>query len=148
MAGLNKVTILGNLGKDPESKSTDSGLNICRFSVAVTEKIKDNEHTEWFDITAFGKLAEIAGRYLAKGKQVYVEGRLETRKYEDKNGQERYKTSVIAREIIFLGAPQHKDEMPPQSQTRISGKPTQQSISTMVKGVEYTGWNDTEDIPF
>lgn len=137
MAGLNKVTIIGNLGKDPEVRVTPGGLCVCNFSVAVSEKTKDKEHTEWFDVTAFGKLGEIASKYLKKGKTAYVEGRLETRKFEI-NGQQRSKTSLIAKDVIFLsGAPRDVDQ---PSQVR---KPGQQSLSNMIKGIEYDDWNDT-----
>ena len=107
MAGVNKIIIVGNLGRDPEVRYSQSGMAICSFSVAVTERKKDGEqwkdHTEWFRVKSFGKQAENAGQYLQKGKQVYVEGRLEQSKYKDKEGQERTSVDVIANTIQFLG---------------------------------------------
>lgn len=107
MAGVNKVIIVGNLGKDPEVRYSNSGMAICKLSVAVTERVKDGdewkEATEWFRVTLFGKQAENAGQYLQKGRSVYVEGRLKTEKYKDKEGVEKTSTEVVANTIQFLG---------------------------------------------
>ena len=107
MAGVNRVIIVGNLGRDPEVKFTAGGLAVCKLSVAVTEKVKvDNgwtDATEWFRVTCFGKQAESAGQYLAKGRQVYVEGRLKSDKYKDKDGVEKTSVEVIANVLQFLG---------------------------------------------
>ena len=104
---INKAIILGNLGKDPEVKFTPSGVAVCNFTVATSESWKDKEgnkqeKTEWHNVVAFGKLAEICGEYLKKGKQVYIEGRLQTDKYE-KNGQTRYSTKIVASVMKMLG---------------------------------------------
>jgi single-strand DNA-binding protein len=108
MAGVNKVILVGNLGRDPEVRYAQSGMAICKLSLAVGERIKDGdswkEHTEWFRVALFGKMAENAGQYLAKGRQVYVEGRLKTDKYKDKDGIERTSVEVIAFSIQFLGS--------------------------------------------
>lgn len=107
MAGVNKIIIVGNLGRDPEVRYSQGGMAICTFTVAVGERKKEGEqwkeHTEWFRVKSFGKTAENAGQYLQKGKQVYVEGRLEQSKYKDKEGQERTSVDVIANTIQFLG---------------------------------------------
>lgn len=107
MAGVNRVTIVGNLGRDPEVRYAQSGMAICKLSVAVTERVKDGdewkEATEWFRVTIFGKQAENAGQYLQKGRSVYVEGRLKTDKYKDKDGVEKTSTEVVANTIQFLG---------------------------------------------
>jgi single-strand DNA-binding protein len=105
---MNTCTFIGNLGKDPEAKYTDSGLAISSFSIAVTENRKDKEgnkisETEWVNITAFGKLADICNEYLVKGKQVYISGKMKTDKYE-KDGTTRYSTKIIAREMQMLGS--------------------------------------------
>ena len=110
MAGVNKVIIVGNLGRDPEVRYAQSGMAICKLSVAVTERVKDGSEgwkdaTEWFRVTLFGKQAENAGQYLQKGRSVYVEGRLKTDKYKDKEGVERTSVEVIANTIQFLGGP-------------------------------------------
>ncbi len=109
MAGVNKVIIIGNLGRDPEIKYTQGNVPVANFTVATTENWKDkqsgewNEKTEWHRIVAWRHLAERCERFLRKGKQVYVEGRLETRKWEDRDGNTRYTTEIIARELQMLG---------------------------------------------
>ena len=103
MAGVNKALILGRLGRDPEMKTSQSGTAVCRFSVAVTEKYNGDERTEWFNVVAFGKTAEVAAKYLAKGSQVFIEGRIQTRKYQDKSGQERTATEIIVGSLTMLG---------------------------------------------
>jgi len=110
MAGINKVIIIGRLGNDPEVRSTPSGAAVAKFSVATSEEWKDKntgekkERTEWHRITAWGKLGEICGEYLAKGRQVYVEGRLQTSSYDDKDGVKRYSTEIVASDVQFLGS--------------------------------------------
>jgi single-strand DNA-binding protein len=107
MAGVNKVIIVGNLGADPEVRYSGGGMAICKLRVAVTERVKDGDEwkdaTEWFRVTLFGKQAENAGQYLQKGRSVYVEGRLKSEKYKDKDGVEKTSTEVIANTIQFLG---------------------------------------------
>ena len=107
MAGVNRVIIVGNLGRDPEVRYAQSGMAIAKLSVAVTERVKDGDAwkdaTEWFRVTLFGKTAENAAQYLEKGRQVYVEGRLKTDKYKDKDGVERTSVEVVANTIQFLG---------------------------------------------
>ena len=108
--GLNKVLLIGNLGQDPEVKYSQSGLAIATFSLATAESWRDKEtgqretKTEWHRICAFGKLAEIMGEYLTKGKQVYIEGRLQTRSWEDKDGIKRYTTEVVASQMLMFGS--------------------------------------------
>lgn len=110
MAGINKVIIIGRLGNDPEVRYTPSGSAVAKFSVATSEEWKDKntgekkERTEWHRITAWGKLGEICGEYLSKGRQVYVEGRLQTSSYDDKDGVKRYSTEIVASDVQFLGS--------------------------------------------
>ena len=110
MASLNKVMLIGNLGKDPEVRFTASGQAVTSFSLATGEKFKDKtsgewvERTEWHNITLWGKLAELAGEYLSKGKTVYIEGRLQTRKWQDKSGNDRYTTEIVGDKMEFLSA--------------------------------------------
>lgn len=112
MASVNKWIGIGNLGRDPEMRYTASGEAICNFSIACSESWKDKatgekkEMTEWVRISFFGKLAEIAGQYLKKGSQVYIEGSLRTRKWTDKDGQERYTTEIRGEEMKMLGSRQ------------------------------------------
>lgn len=107
--GINKVILVGNLGGDPELRTTDGGTAVCNFTVATNESYKDRDgnkvdKTEWHRIVAWGRLAEICGEYLTKGRQVYLEGQLQTRKWEDKDGVERYTTEVKIREMQMLGS--------------------------------------------
>ena len=109
MASVNKVILIGNLGRDPETRYMSNGEAVTNITVATTDTWKDKngekqEKTEWHRVTFYRKLAEIAGEYLKKGRQVYVEGRLETRKWTDKTGNERYTTEVIATDMKMLGS--------------------------------------------
>jgi single-strand DNA-binding protein len=109
MASINKVILIGNLGADPETRYTASNDAVTNIRIATTETWKDKsgekqERTEWHNVVFFGKLAEIAGEYLKKGRQVYVEGSLRTRKWQDKNGQDRYTTEVVASDMKMLGS--------------------------------------------
>lgn len=110
MASVNKVLLIGNLGADPETKYLPSGDAVTNIRIATTDKWKDKasgemkEQTEWHRINFFGKLAEIAGQYLKKGSQVYVEGSIHTRKYQDKEGIERYATSIKGHTMQMLGS--------------------------------------------
>jgi single-strand DNA-binding protein len=106
--GLNKVTLIGNLGKDPELKYTNSGVAVATFSLATSDSWKDQEgvmqeRTEWHNIVAWRKLAEICGQYLKKGSQVYIEGKIQTRNYLDKEGVKKYITEIVADQLLMLG---------------------------------------------
>ena len=110
MASVNKVILIGNLGRDPEMRTFPDGGSLCNVTLATTRSWKDKnsgervEETEWHRIVFRDRLAEIAGEYLKKGKQVYIEGRLKTRKYTDKDGVEKYTTEVIASDMTMLGS--------------------------------------------
>lgn len=104
MASLNKVTLIGNLGADPEVRYTGSGQTVANFSIATTEKWQGGEKTEWHRVVVFGKQAETCKEYLSKGRQVYIEGRLQTRQWDDKTGNKRYTTEVITQRVLFLGS--------------------------------------------
>lgn len=109
MAGINKVILIGNLGRDPELRYTQSGMPVASLSVATTRKWKNKqtnewtEETEWHRVSVFGQTAEHCNNYLSKGRQVYVEGRLRTRSYDDKDGNKRYTTEIVADTVQFLG---------------------------------------------
>ena len=109
MKGVNKVILVGNLGNDPDIRYTASGAAVANISLATTESWKDKqsgekkEKTEWHRIVFFGRLAEIVGEYLRKGSQVYVEGKLQTRKWKDKDDKDRYTTEIVANEMQMLG---------------------------------------------
>jgi len=105
MASVNRVIIVGNLGRDPEVRYTASGDAVANIAVATSYKPKDKDPvTEWHRISFFGRLAEIVGQYLKKGSAVYIEGRLQTRKYTDKDGVEKYATDIIGEEMQMLGS--------------------------------------------
>ena len=116
MASVNKVILIGNLGKDPEVRYAPSGSAICNITVATSRQWKDKtsgekqEETEWHRVTFFDRLAEVAGEYLKKGKSVYIEGRLKTRKWTDKEGVERYSTDILADEMKMLGSREGGDD--------------------------------------
>jgi len=143
MASVNKVIILGNLGRDPEVRFMPNGEAVCNFSIATTENWKDKagvkqEKTEWHNIIMYRKLAEIAGEYLKKGSSVYLEGRLQTRKWQ-KDGVDRYSTEIIADNMQMLGS---KSESSSGNTQRQAEKPNEQKA----------GFDDPmnfeDDIPF
>lgn len=116
---LNKVILIGRLGCDPETRSMPNGDAVCNFSVATSEKYTDKngqrqEATEWHNVTMYRKLAEIAGKYLTKGSQVYLEGKIQSRKYTDKNGVERTAYDIIANELKMLGGNAQTPAQKPQ----------------------------------
>jgi len=111
MAGVNKVILIGNLGRDPELRYTASGVPVATFTLATTEEWKDKntgnkqEHTEWHRIVAWRRLGEICGEYLHKGSKIYIEGKLRTRAWEDKDGNTRYTTEIVAQTLQILSPP-------------------------------------------
>lgn len=120
MASLNKAIIIGRLGQDPDVRQTTSGSSVANLSVATSEKYKDKsgqmqEQTEWHRVTLWGKLADIAQQYLAKGALVCIEGKIQTRKWEDKDGNERYTTEIVGRELVMLGGNASESKAPRQN---------------------------------
>lgn len=149
MASVNKVIIIGNLGKDPETRYMPNGDAVCNITVATTDTWKDKntgekkEATEWHRIVFFRKLAEIANQYLRKGAQVYVEGSLKTRKWQDQSGQDRYTTEIVADEMKMLGGKRDGDQSAPRSES--APAQSQQRSAPAQSG----GFADMEDsIPF
>lgn len=128
---VNKVLLVGRLGKDPEVKFIPSGDAVCNFDLATSEQWKDKEgnkqeRTEWHRIVVWNKLAELCGQYLFRGSQAYIEGQLQTRKWKDKNDNDRYTTEIKAREVIFLGGKtinKQNDTMPPPGESRLANTP-------------------------
>jgi single-strand DNA-binding protein len=109
MASVNKVILLGNLGRDPETRYTTGGDPVTNLRIATSEQWKDKsgekqERTEWHTVVLFGRQAEVAGEYLKKGRSVYIEGRLQTRKWQDKDGQDRYSTEIVADRMQLIGS--------------------------------------------
>lgn len=144
--GVNKVILVGNLGQAPEIKYLPSGAAVCNISIATAEAWRDKqtgekqERTEWHRVVMFARLAEIAGEYLRKGAQVYLEGRLQTRKWQDKDGHDRYSTEIVANELQMLGSRPggHSDG---QDDTRPTRRTTQPIAA---KDLD----TDDDDIPF
>lgn len=118
---INKVTLIGNIGTDPEGKDLPSGIRVVNFSMATTEKWKDKntgdnvEKTEWHKIVAFSRLAEIIEQYCRKGSKIYIEGRIQTRDWETDQGEKRYMTEIVAKEMKMLGGKTEKPEASPKS---------------------------------
>lgn len=120
MSDLNQAQIIGRLGRDPEMHYTASGSAIANMAVATSEKWKDKqtgepqERTEWHRVTFFGRQAEVCGEYLKKGSQVYVSGKLQTRKWQDKDGNDRYTTEIVGNQMIMLGGRGQQEQAAPQ----------------------------------
>jgi len=141
MASLNKVMLIGNLGKDPEVRYTPAGVAVASFNLATSERFKNKsgeweERTEWHRVTLWSKLAEIAGEYLTKGKTVYIEGRLQTRKWQDNSGNERYTTEIVGEKMQMLS---------PKGEGRRGGDVTSEPVNG--GGFEEPPFQD-DDIPF
>ena len=148
---VNKVILLGRLGQDPEIKYTPSGAAVCNFSVATTEAWTDKqgqkqEKTEWHRIVVWGKLAELCNQYLAKGRQAFVEGRLQTRSWDDKDGTKRYTTEILANSVQFIGGATASNTNANVDKS-FAQAPAQENVSQ-----EYQISNDAsfaaDDIPF
>ena len=155
---VNKVILLGNLGKDPEVKYTPQGTAVARFSLATNERYKDKsdqwqDRTEWHNIVCWARLAEIAGEYLKKGRSVYIEGRIRTDSWEDKqSGEKKYKTEIVANDLVLLGGRQGGEEgcgggsRPRAAQTG-GGNDMDQSAAP-ADTMAQTGGVTDDDIPF
>jgi len=138
---VNKVILVGNVGQDPEVKYTASGVPIARVSLATNERFKDRndqwqDRTEWHSVVAWQRLAEIVGEYVRKGSKLYVEGKLQTSTWEGRqNGEKRYRTEIVARDIVLLG-------------TRDSGQEEKKEMPSTEPAVDLTQAEATDEIPF
>jgi single-strand DNA-binding protein len=157
MASVNKVILVGNLGRDPETRYSPDGAAITNVSVATTSQWKDKntgekrEETEWHRVAFFGRLAEIAGEYLKKGSQVYIEGRLRTRKWQDKDGQDRYTTEIVADVMQMLGSRQGAGAPPddePRAPRAAAPKPATAKAAKEPAGGGGGVADMDDDIPF
>lgn len=153
MASVNKVILVGNLGQDPETRYLPNGEAVTNVSIATTETWKDRtsgerqEKTEWHRVTFYRRLAEVAGEYLQKGSQIYVEGRLQTRKWQDKEGNDRYTTEIIANEMKMLGSRPRGDSDDDGEERRPA--PARKKASPPSAGRRDGGIADMDDdIPF
>jgi single-strand DNA-binding protein len=150
VSGVNKAILVGNLGADPEVCYTASGTCVTTFNIATNEKWTDKttgekqERTEWHRIVAWGKLGEICGEYLTKGKQVYIEGKLQTRSWDDRDGIKRYTTEVVAREMVMLGGGGGSQGNRPPHPGEVDGE----SYNTPPQSAGPPGPPDDDDIPF
>jgi single-strand DNA-binding protein len=154
MASVNKVIIVGNLGRDPETRYNPEGGAITNISVATTDTWKDKtsgekqERTEWHRVVFFSRLAEIAGEYLKKGSQVYVEGSLRTRKWTDKEGQERYTTEIIADRMQMLGSRQGSGDAAAREKSVVAKEPAVEGEGKSAKKSAGKLDEMDDDIPF
>ena len=151
---VNKVILLGRLGQDPELKYTPSGAAVCNFSLATSETWTDknsgqkNEKTEWHRIVVWGKLAELCNQYLAKGRQAFVEGSLQTRSWDDQNGQKRYMTEVVARNIQFLGGQPSASNNNYQNNQQDSSSSQDSGVMNQEYDISTDANFTADDIPF
>ena len=158
MSGVNKAIIVGRLGADPEMKTVGANSTVTRLSVATSENWVDKdghkqERTEWHRVVVWGKLAEICGKHLSKGRQVYLEGRLQTRSWEDQQGQKKYSTEIVANTVQFLGGPSDRPEgsygsareSSPQPQSRGGGG--REDFGSQDFAAE-PSFDSSEEIPF
>ena len=154
--GVNKVILVGNLGNEPDMKYTASGAAIANISIATTDSWKDKqsgerqEKTEWHRVVFFNRLAEVAGEYLHKGSQVYVEGRLQTRKWQDQNGQDKYTTEIVGNDMQMLGGRGGDAGARPQGGGFRNNQPSQQAqpqAQSQAQPQTDPGFAD-DDIPF
>lgn len=155
---VNKAILLGNLGKDPELRYTQSQTAVCSFSIATSERRKDasgnwNEQTEWHNIVTFGKTAENCANYLKKGRQVFVDGRIQTRKWQDKEGRDRYTTEIVANNVTFVGGRAGAsggisvEATPDRSAQTFEGLQSADSIASSGASSDEVSFDD-DDIPF
>ena len=160
MASINKVILVGNLGQDPEIKYMPSGGAVTNISIATTDSWTDKssgqkqERTEWHRVVFFNRLAEIVGEYLKKGSQVYIEGNLRTRKWQDQSGQDKYTTEIVAREMQMLGGRSggssdfQKNSAPQQQAAPQQNAPQQQAPAQQQSAPPQNFDNFDDDIPF
>ncbi len=153
MASVNKVILVGNLGRDPETRYNPEGGAICNVSIATTDRWKDKssgeqqERTEWHRVVFFNRVAEIAGEYLKKGSAVYIEGALRTRKWQDKEGQERYTTEIVADRLQMLGSkPSREGEEPEQRREPATAGADSRPAAAKKPAGKFDDMDD--DIPF
>jgi single-strand DNA-binding protein len=152
--GINKVILIGHLGADPETRAMPSGMTVANLRLATSENWKDKqsgeqqERTEWHNVAMFGRLAEIAGEYLRKGSQVYIEGRLRTRKWQDKSGADRYTTEIVANDMQMIGGRGGAGGGGGGGEPRERSAPAESSTATAGAGAGSGGEDFDDDIPF
>ena len=147
---VNRVILIGNLGKNPELKYTTSGTAVCSFSMATTERFKDRDGTkqekvEWHSIVVWRQLAEICGKYLAKGSQIYCEGKIQTRSYDDRDGNKKYITEIVMDQMRMLGS---RETSSSGSNHRSDGQTPSKTGQSEGGGNDEPYFNPDEDLPF
>ena len=155
-AGVNKAILIGNLGRDPEVRRTPGGQSVASFTLATTERYTDKtgqkkDRTEWHNIVAWGRLAELAGQYLKKGRTTYLEGRITNRSWDDKDGNKRYRSEIVAMTIQFLGTPgtggaqtRQSDSVMPETQA----SPSNEEFDIPDSVAESGSASSADDLPF
>lgn len=152
MAGVNKVILVGNLGKDPEVRYLENGTAVANFTIATSESYKDKNtgervtQTEWHNVVVWRGLAEVAEKYLKKGNQVYVEGKLKTRSWEDKDGNTRYTTEIVGDNMTMLGKREDSNTSAPQAPA--SQKQTESTSRTSAAPASQESDDEEDDLPF
>lgn len=149
MSGVNKVILVGNLGADPDLRHTPSGTAVSNLRLATTEVFstregEKNKRTEWHRVVAFGRLAEICNQYLKKGRQVYIEGRLQTREWEDKNGDKRYTTEIVATNMVMLGGRGEGGYVQEEAQAEAPAE----AVDAPAAAAGGAGGDEDSDLPF
>lgn len=152
MAGVNKVIILGNLGIDPEVRTLESGAKLARLRIATSESYTNRdgqkvENTEWHNVTVWRQLADIAEKYLAKGRQVYIEGKLQTRSWKDPEGNDRYATEIVGERLQLIGGRPDANESKPQETASTSASPAQSQQQSSAQPTQTTD-DEPDDLPF
>jgi single-strand DNA-binding protein len=153
MASVNKAILIGNLGKDPEVRYTPSGSAVCNLNLATTRKWKDKasgewkEETEWHSVVLYERQAEVAGEYLKKGRPVYIEGRLKTRKWQDKDGNDRYTTEIVCESMQLLGGDRQDGEPARTTSSAPAARPAPRPAPRQPQQTG-TGFDDMGDFPF
>jgi single-strand DNA-binding protein len=153
MSGVNKVILIGNLGADPDLRHTPSGTAVSNLRLATTEVFSNregekNKRTEWHRVVTFGRLAEICNQYLKKGRQVYIEGRLQTREWEDKSGDKRYTTEIVATNMVMLGSRGEGGYAVEEAQAEAPAEVVDAPVSGAGPGAGGAGAEEDSDLPF
>ncbi|HWH75142.1 MAG TPA: single-stranded DNA-binding protein [Methylibium sp.] len=149
MASVNKVILIGNLGRDPEVRYTPSGTAVANWSIATTRSWKDKntgekvEETEWHRLVAYDRLAEIVGEWLKKGAPIYVEGRLKTRKWQDKDGTDKYTTEIVVEQLQMLGSRERAEG--DQQRQAPAARPARAAAPAQARSTTGTGFDDMDD---
>ena len=151
MASVNKVILIGNLGRDPEVRYAPNGTAVCNITIATSRQWKDKtsgekqEEVEWSRVVLYDRQAEVAGQYLKKGRPVYIEGRLKTRKWTDKDGIERYTTEIVASDLKLLGGREDGEAPPQRQQSAPAQQPSAEQRRSQASKPASTGFDDMDD---